>query len=104
MDVPFSSSGALSRRHYGLVRAVESSSSIQEANNILHAEIQAVRVDMARADLTFVKHYQCTSGKSSRFYRPNAWNTSSSSCIASMQLRLVSLPAPSRLPCPMPSI
>ena len=103
MDVPFSSSGALSRRHYALVRAVESSSSIQEANNILHAEIQAVRVGMAHADLSFVEHYQCTSGMFSRFYRPNAWNTSSSSCIASMPLRLNSLPARSRLPFPMPS-
>ncbi|KAF8348155.1 armadillo-type protein [Amanita rubescens] len=55
MEVPFSSSGALSRRHYGLVRVVELSSSTQEANNILHAEIQAVRVDMARADLTFAQ-------------------------------------------------
>jgi hypothetical protein len=55
MNVPFSSSGALSRRHYGLVRAVESSSSVQEANNVLRAEIEAVQVDMARADLTLVK-------------------------------------------------
>lgn len=54
MNVPFSSSGALSRRHYGLVRAAESSASVQEANNVLRAEMEAVQVDMARADLTLV--------------------------------------------------
>ena len=54
MNVPFSSSGALSRRHYGLVRAAESSVSVQEANNVLRAEMEAVQVDMTRADLTLV--------------------------------------------------
>ncbi|KAK2467833.1 hypothetical protein APHAL10511_000128 [Amanita phalloides] len=55
MDVPFSSSGALSRRHYGLVRVVESSVSIQEANKILRAEIQSLRIAMTRRDLSLAQ-------------------------------------------------
>lgn len=72
MNVPFSSSGALSRRHYGLVRAAESSASIQEANNVLRAEMKAVQVDMARADLTLVSAssvYTLLNGQFSHFCR-----------------------------------
>ncbi|KAF8621531.1 hypothetical protein AX15_007703 [Amanita polypyramis BW_CC] len=55
MDVPFPSSGALSRRHYALVRTIESSTSAQEANNILRTEIRSLRTSMSHTDLTLAQ-------------------------------------------------
>ena len=43
MDVPFHSSGALSRAHYAIVRKVESSSSVQSADQHLFLEIKSIQ-------------------------------------------------------------
>lgn len=42
MDIPFVSSGALSRAHYAIVRKVECATSPQEANTHLSAEIKLI--------------------------------------------------------------
>ncbi|KIL68894.1 hypothetical protein M378DRAFT_120105 [Amanita muscaria Koide BX008] len=52
MDVPFSSSGALSRRHYALVRSVESAATVQEVDKYLMAEIQSMRSSLTSRNLT----------------------------------------------------
>ncbi|KAI8989666.1 ARM repeat-containing protein [Trametes punicea] len=51
MDVPFSSSGAMTRAHYALVRKVESST-IQAADQLLLAEVQTIRQQLGRSTLT----------------------------------------------------
>ncbi|KAF9474581.1 ARM repeat-containing protein [Pholiota conissans] len=43
MDVPFHSSGALSRAHYAIVRKVETSSSVQSADQHLFLEIKSIQ-------------------------------------------------------------
>ncbi|KXN90161.1 AP-4 complex subunit epsilon [Leucoagaricus sp. SymC.cos] len=48
MDVPFISSGALSRAHYALIRKVEESTSEGSINRILEAEIKSIRERLAR--------------------------------------------------------
>ncbi|KAF8629184.1 hypothetical protein AX17_005769 [Amanita inopinata Kibby_2008] len=55
MDVPFSSSGALSRRHYALVRKVESATSIREADRHLLAEIESVRLQLMNPGLSLAQ-------------------------------------------------
>jgi len=52
MNIPFSSSGALSRRHYALIRSVESATSFQEADNHLQAEIRSLRSALTRPAVT----------------------------------------------------
>ncbi|KAM6502418.1 Armadillo-type fold [Amanita muscaria] len=52
MDVPFSSSGALSRRHYALIRSVESAATVQEVDKYLMAEIQSMRSSLTSRNLT----------------------------------------------------
>ena len=42
MDVPFISSGAMSRAHYALVRKVELATSLPAADQVLLAEIESV--------------------------------------------------------------
>jgi AP-4 complex subunit epsilon-1 len=54
MDVPFISSGALSRAHYTLVRKVEGSGSESAVNHVLEAEVKAIREQLARPGLSFV--------------------------------------------------
>ncbi|KAI0780693.1 ARM repeat-containing protein [Trametes elegans] len=51
MDVPFSRSGAMSRAHYALVRKIESATP-QAADQILLAEVQSIRQQLARSTLT----------------------------------------------------
>ncbi|KAI0672983.1 ARM repeat-containing protein [Trametes maxima] len=51
MDVPFSSSGAMSRAHYALVRKIETATP-QAADQILLAEVQSIRHQLARSSLT----------------------------------------------------
>ncbi|KAK0195897.1 armadillo-type protein, partial [Armillaria mellea] len=43
MDVPFISSGASSRRHYALVRNVETAHSVQQADEYIFAEVRSIR-------------------------------------------------------------
>ncbi|KAJ3554475.1 hypothetical protein NM688_g3093 [Phlebia brevispora] len=52
MDVPFISSGALSRAHYALVRKIETATSIPAADQVLLTEIETIRERLARAGLT----------------------------------------------------
>ncbi|KAA1478331.1 ARM repeat-containing protein [Dentipellis sp. KUC8613] len=52
MDVPFISSGALSRAHYTLVRNVESAATPQDADHFLFAEIDSLRDSLSRPGLT----------------------------------------------------
>lgn len=54
MDVPFISSGAISRAHYALVRKVETAPSPQVADQYLLDEVDAVRDQLARSTLTLV--------------------------------------------------
>ncbi|KAI0748602.1 ARM repeat-containing protein [Daedaleopsis nitida] len=51
MDVPFSSSGAMSRAHYALVRKVESTTP-HATDQILLAEVHSIRNQLARSTLT----------------------------------------------------
>ncbi|KAI0723998.1 ARM repeat-containing protein [Cerioporus squamosus] len=51
MDVPFSSSGAMSRAHYALVRKIETASP-QAADQILLAEVHSIRNQLTRSTLT----------------------------------------------------
>ena len=53
MDVPFSSSGAMGRAHYALVRKVESATP-QAADQILLAEVNSVQNQLMRSTLTLV--------------------------------------------------
>ncbi|KAI0362383.1 ARM repeat-containing protein [Trametes cingulata] len=51
MEVPFSSSGAMSRAHYALVRKIETATP-QAADQILLAEVQSIRHQLTRSTLT----------------------------------------------------
>lgn len=51
MNVPFISSGALSRNHYTLVRKVEDSNSEDSVSRILDAEVKSIREQLARPNL-----------------------------------------------------
>ena len=57
MDVPFLSSGALSRAHYALVRKVESATSSSQVDQIVLAEIETIRSRFARSVHTTVRLY-----------------------------------------------
>ena len=54
MEVPFVSSGAMSRAHYALVRKVELATSPQAADAILLAEIEDVHYRLMHSTLTQV--------------------------------------------------
>ncbi|KAF9445900.1 ARM repeat-containing protein [Macrolepiota fuliginosa MF-IS2] len=51
MDVPFISSGALSRAHYALVRKVEESTSEGVVNRVLEAEVRSIRTQLTQPSL-----------------------------------------------------
>ena len=53
MDVPFSSSGAMSRAHYALVRRIETANP-QSADQILLAEIHTIRDQISRSTVSTV--------------------------------------------------
>ena len=54
MDVPFLSSGALSRAHYALVRQVENAASIQAVDNVLLEQVASIRKQFAGRPLSMV--------------------------------------------------
>lgn len=54
MEVPFVSSGAMSRAHYALVRKVELATSLQAADAVLLAEIEAIHYRLVHSTLTQV--------------------------------------------------
>lgn len=54
MDVPFLSSGALSRAHYTLVREVENTASLQTVDNILLGQVASIRKRFAGPPLSMV--------------------------------------------------
>ncbi|PIL24211.1 hypothetical protein GSI_13964 [Ganoderma sinense ZZ0214-1] len=58
MDVPFSSSGAMSRAHYALVRKIETATP-QAADQILLAEVHSIRAQLARSTLTLKQCKEC---------------------------------------------
>lgn len=54
MDVPFISSGALSRAHYALVRKVELAQTPQQADDYLFEEVIALRDRLSRPGFSSV--------------------------------------------------
>ncbi|KAH9945906.1 ARM repeat-containing protein [Epithele typhae] len=58
MNVPFSSSGAMSRAHYALVRKIESASP-HAADQILLAEVHSIRNQLTRSTLTLKQCKEC---------------------------------------------
>lgn len=56
MDVPFHSSGAASRAHYAIVRKVESSPSIQMADQHIALEIKSIQAQIYDPKLSIVSH------------------------------------------------
>ncbi|KAF8971037.1 armadillo-type protein [Flammula alnicola] len=59
MDVPFHSSGAMSRAHYAIVRKVESSTSVQSADQHIFLEIKSVQMQLSRPKLSLEKCKEC---------------------------------------------
>jgi AP-4 complex subunit epsilon-1 len=55
MNVPFISSGALSRVHYSLVRNIEESTSEGAANRILESEVKSICLQLAQPGLSPVR-------------------------------------------------
>lgn len=54
MDVPFLSSGALSRTHYALVRQIENAASLQAVDDILLAQVASIRKQFTGRPLSMV--------------------------------------------------
>ena len=54
MDVPFHSSGAMSRAHYAIVRKVESASTIQSGDQHIFLEINFIQEQLAHPKLQLV--------------------------------------------------
>jgi len=54
MDVPFHSSGALSRAHYAIVRKVETADTVQTADQHIFLEIKSVQEQLAYPRLSIV--------------------------------------------------
>ncbi|KIJ67872.1 hypothetical protein HYDPIDRAFT_185857 [Hydnomerulius pinastri MD-312] len=59
MDVPFVSSGAMSRAHYGLVRKVEMALSPQAADQVLLSEVDVIRRNLAQPHLSIKDCKEC---------------------------------------------
>ncbi|PCH37830.1 ARM repeat-containing protein [Wolfiporia cocos MD-104 SS10] len=59
MDVPFVSSGAISRAHYALVRKIETASSPQLADQYLLAEVDSIREQLTRPTLSLKQCREC---------------------------------------------
>jgi hypothetical protein len=55
MNVPFISSGALSRVHYALVRNIEEATSEAAANRMLESEVKSIRLQLAQPGLSPVR-------------------------------------------------
>jgi hypothetical protein len=87
MQVPFISSGALSRVHYSLVRKVELAQTTQQADGYLLDEVVAVRERLSRPGFSSVGFSSLLSRKRFSltipdFFRPSVENVSSSCYIA----------------------
>lgn len=54
MDVPFHSSGAMSRAHYAIVRKVESALTIQSGDQHIFLEINFIQEQLAHPKLQLV--------------------------------------------------
>lgn len=54
MDIPFHSSGAISRAHYAIVRKVETADTIQTADQHIFLEIKSVQEQLAHPRLSMV--------------------------------------------------
>lgn len=54
MEVPYSSSGALSRAHYALVRKVELAQTAQQADGYLYEELAVVSTRLSRPGFSSV--------------------------------------------------
>ncbi|THH15512.1 hypothetical protein EW146_g4974 [Bondarzewia mesenterica] len=59
MEIPFISSGALSRTHYALVRNVEGAATAQEADKYLMAEVDSLRDRLSRPGLSSKQCREC---------------------------------------------
>jgi AP-4 complex subunit epsilon-1 len=57
MEVPYSSSGALSRAHYTLVRKVELAQTPQQADGYLYEELAVVSARLSRPGFSSVGLY-----------------------------------------------
>ena len=55
MQVPYTSSGALSRAHYALVRKVELAQTAQQADAYLYDELAVVRARLSRPGFSSVR-------------------------------------------------
>lgn len=61
MDVPFISSGAMSRAQYALVRKIETATTPQAADQLLFAEVDAIRMHLGQPTLSLVcRNILCT--------------------------------------------
>ena len=61
MDVPFISSGAMSRAQYVLVRKIETATTPQAADQLLFAEVDAIRMHLGQPTLSLVcRNILCT--------------------------------------------
>lgn len=54
MEVPFHSSGAISRAHYAIVRKIESASSVQTADQHIFLEIKSIQEQLMHPRLSAV--------------------------------------------------
>jgi AP-4 complex subunit epsilon-1 len=54
MDVPFHSSGAMSRAHYAIVRKVESAPTIQSGDQHIFLEVNFIQERLANSKLQLV--------------------------------------------------
>uniref|UniRef100_A0A8H7Y844 Clathrin/coatomer adaptor adaptin-like N-terminal domain-containing protein n=1 Tax=Psilocybe cubensis TaxID=181762 RepID=A0A8H7Y844_PSICU len=59
MDVPFHSSGALSRAHYAIVRKVESAPTVHLADQYVALEIKSLEAQLSHPRLSFDKCKEC---------------------------------------------
>ncbi|KAF4621331.1 hypothetical protein D9613_000541 [Agrocybe pediades] len=59
MDIPFHSSGALSRAHYTIVRKVESAPTVQSADQHIFLEIKSTHIQLSHPKLTLDKCKEC---------------------------------------------
>ncbi|PPQ74498.1 hypothetical protein CVT26_007958 [Gymnopilus dilepis] len=59
MDVPYHSSGAMSRAHYAIVRKVESASSRHAADQDIYLEIQSVQTRLSHFNLRMKECKEC---------------------------------------------
>ncbi len=64
MDVPFISSGAMSRAHYALVRRVETAPSSSTSDQLLLAELQGIHRRLTHSALTLVSTFKYRSSLS----------------------------------------